>query len=198
MKSFIAVLLLVLALWFFAFREDSVELGPGVKVSEVPVQGPIKGIKAFAFRGYRIIPKAGFIVKGKVLSRENYYSDRNSEISPLDIALGWGRMSDEKVLDKIDISQGGRWYRWYTDNFPIPRREIETCSANMHMIPSTPGIEKELQQIRKGDIVRITGMLVNVEGRNNYRWNSSLTRNDTGDGACEIIFVTRVDILETR
>ena len=55
---------------------------------------------------------------------------------PEDLALGWGRMSDSDVLAKIDITQSGRFYYWHVDDFPIPRREIETSSANMHMIPS--------------------------------------------------------------
>ena len=47
-------------------------------------------------------------------------------------------MSDqEAVLQSIDISQSGRWYLvWTTRDFPIPRRAIETQSANMHMVPA--------------------------------------------------------------
>jgi hypothetical protein len=72
-------------------------------------------------------------------------------------------MSDESVLDFINISQSGRWYRWSTKNFPIPRREIETHSANMHMIPENKLVESMLGRVRIGDIVELSGSLVRVD-----------------------------------
>jgi hypothetical protein len=101
-------------------------------------------------------------------------------------------MSDEKVLEKIDISQSGRWYYWQTDRFPIPRREIETHSANMHMIPANEEIEDALKKVRKGEVVKIEGYLVRIDGKNGYRWISSLTRDDTGSHACEVVFVKSI------
>jgi hypothetical protein len=32
-------------------------------------------------------------------------------------------------------------------------------------------------------------------GRDGWRWRSSLTRNDTGAGACEVIFVRDFQVL---
>jgi len=98
-------------------------------------------------------------------------------------------MSDEKILNQIEITQSGRWYRWRTESFPIPRREIETHSANMHMIPADEEIKEALQDIREGEIVTIEGYLVQVSGKNSFRWRSSLTRKDTGAHACELVFV---------
>jgi hypothetical protein len=39
----------------------------------------------------------------------------------------------------------------------------------------------------EGYLVNINGMV----GNGTVRWNSSLTRNDTGDGACEVFYVKR-------
>ena len=61
-------------------------------------------------------------------------------------------MSDERVLENIKISQSGRFYHWRVDAFPIPRREIETHSANMHLIPANDFVEKAIGKIRQGGL----------------------------------------------
>ena len=104
-------------------------------------------------------------------------------------------MSDESVLAEIEISQSGRFYYWRTDRFPIPRRDIELNSSNMHLIPATPAIEERIKEVRSGQIVRLSGYLIEAEGPHNWHWRSSLTREDTGDGACEVIWIERFRIL---
>ena len=83
-----------------------------------------------------------------------------------------------------------------TKHFPIPRRAIETESANMHIIPADEQIEDALDNIVKGNIIELTGYLVFIEGKDGWKWKSSLTRNDTGGGACEVIWVNDFKIIE--
>jgi hypothetical protein len=105
-------------------------------------------------------------------------------------------MSDQAVIDQISISQSNRWYRWrISGNYPIPRKEIQTQSANMHMIPANSLVERVLKKANKGQIVSISGYLIRVD-KSNWRWKSSLTRNDTGGDACELIYVESLDILK--
>jgi len=167
---------------------------PGVLASAEPVQSsldarPVTLVK----KGYQIIPLQTFSLAARVLSKERYRFDEGADISPVDLALGWGRMSDQSVLDAIDISQSGRFYFWHVKQFPIPRREIETHSANMHMIPANEEIERRLLSIRTGQIVSLAGYLVEVRGQNGWHWRSSLTREDTGPGACELVWVDKLD-----
>jgi hypothetical protein len=103
-------------------------------------------------------------------------------------------MSDESVLERIDISQSNRYFHWRTDNFPIPRKEIETQASNMHLIPSNETIEKAIKQARKGEIVSFSGYLVRVDAEDGWHWVSSLSRSDTGGGACELIWVESFQI----
>lgn len=169
--------------------------GPGVTAPQEPIQHKSGETQQFEVNGYRIQPLESFNIMARVLSTEHYRFDRGAEISPIDLALGWGPMSDESVLSNIRIKQSNRWYRWQTDDFPIPRREIETNSANMHMIPANEEIEEKLKAIEEGQIVRINGYLVNVEAEDGWRWRSSLTREDTGAGACELVWVESIAIL---
>ena len=93
------------------------------------------------------------------------------------------------VLRKINISQSNRFYFWRVDEFPIPRKEIESQSANMHMIPADSQVEKTLKSVRPSQVVKITGYLIEAKAADGWRWKSSLTREDTGAGACELLFV---------
>jgi hypothetical protein len=160
-----------------------------------PIQSD-SNLKPFSYNNYTITPLADFKITAKILSRERYYLGRGADLSPVDFALGWGRMADDTVLESIDISQSGRWYRWHCDSFPIPRREIETHSANMHMIPQNDAIKSILLDASSGDIITLEGALVRVNASDGWYWNSSLSRNDTGNGACELVFVTSAHIQE--
>jgi hypothetical protein len=161
-----------------------------------PIQSNADTTDAISKNNYRITPLQDFSIDARVLSATHYIFGREAELSPVDLALGWGRMSDESVLKKISISQSGRFYFWHVDAFPIPRREIETHSANMHMIPENSEIESTLLSIRQGQVVHISGYLVEAKASDGWHWRSSLTRNDTGDGACEVVYVKSVYVTQ--
>jgi len=176
---------------------ESVSLGSGVKVTEVPTQIDIKKATPFNFKGYKVTPLADFKLEAKVLAKENYHLGEESELSPVDLALGWRQMSDQAVTDQIRFSQSGRWYRWSAEQFPIPRREIEKNSANMHMVPADDIIEGQLNRVKQGQIIALEGFLVRIDAENkDWYWQSSLTREDTGGGACELIYLTDFEIIE--
>lgn len=181
--------------WLLLLRDDSVELGPGVRAAEAPLQRKLEAAESFERDGYRITPLAEFRIRAKVLGREGYSSGREADLSPLDLALGWGRMSDEAVLAHIDISQSGRWYRWRTAQLPIPRREIETHSANMHLIAADDPVEDVLDDVVRGQVIELDGLLVRADADDGWRWVSSLTREDTGARACELVYVKRARIV---
>jgi len=145
----------------------------------------------FQFNGYTLTPVADFDVTARILSISRYHTDREANLAPYDFALGWKMMSNPKVLKDINISQSGRFYHWYTNDFPIPRADIESQSANMHLIPANDNVMNNLKNLSKDQIIRIKGHLVNISG-NNFNWNSSVSRHDTGMGACEVIFVKEV------
>ena len=194
MLRLIVLLLAALVLWKL-LQPDRVELGPGVLAAADPVQTAIDSAPVIRRDEYRITPLAEFQIRAKVLSRESYYSGREADLSPLDLALGWGRMSDEDILAGIDISQSGRWYRWRSETLPIPRREIQTHSGNMHLIPADEIVEETLDDIRQGQIVELQGYLVRADTSDGWRWVSSLSRNDSGARSCELVYVERARIV---
>lgn len=192
MRRGAAWLLCALALWlgWLWWSGRPVARADGVLAADDPVQTDFDAPRpAIPFKHATLHPLADFSLTARVLSRDDYRFDAESDLSPTDLALGWGRMSDSAVLRSIDISQGGRFYYWQTKAFPIPRREIETHSANMHMIPADASVAYQLKRVRAGDVISLEGMLVEADKANGWRWRSSLTRGDTGDGACELVYV---------
>lgn len=105
------------------------------------------------------------------------------------------------ALGALGAIAGGILYvQWRTPPVPpaydLPPRKIMLYSANMHMIPSSPEVARRLMAVREGQYVRVAGWLVNVAGEGGAYWTTSLRRDDTGAGACEIVYVC--DVSEIR
>jgi hypothetical protein len=189
------IALAALVIWgsYSWWMKREVMHGPGVVAREIPTQTDAVNARAFDFNGYRLTPLADYSITARVLSREDYRLGREADLSTTDFALGWGRMSDESVLKAISIRQSGRFYFWQVQEFPIPQREIETSSANVHLIAADKTVARQLDRVRKGQVVHLRGQLVQAEARDGWKWRSSLTRDDIGAGACELFFVAQVD-----
>ncbi|MBR7799848.1 hypothetical protein [Undibacterium fentianense] len=167
----------------------------GVLVEREPVQTMLDRGDSWQKGDYTIKALADFDIEARILAKELYSIGREADLSPVDLALGWGSMSDSEVLSSLTISQGHRFYsyRW-EDTPPRPPSEIASHSANMHMIPANAKIEEQLKALRTGQIIRLRGKLVEVNASDGWHWQSSLTREDTGAGACELIRVESVEV----
>ena len=167
----------------------------GVLVAEAPHQQAVDDATAPWSKGeIAIKPLAAFAMAARVLGRADYHWDTESQLVPTDLALGWGRMSDSAVLDKVEISQATRFYFWRVQEFPIPEREIVASSANMHFIAADRDVARAIGRTRVGDIVSFDGYLVEAHWPNGYKWVSSLSREDSGAGACELVWVEHFEI----
>lgn len=160
-----------------------------------PLQSQVNGrMLPFNIQGVRFSPQAGFSLQARVLSREDYSMGREARFSPTDLALGWGPMSEPGMADRLQVSQGGRWYRyrWGNDGPPLPVATIARNSANMHMVPFDANVAKQLERIKDGDLVRIHGWLLHIDDPSGWRWHSSMSREDVGAGACELVLVCSI------
>ncbi len=183
--------------WFSPPMHFARARDPGVLAADPPQQHDLAHVAAFQDKDFSITPLADFSLTARVLSRADYSFDPTSSISPTDLAMGWGRMSDSAVLAKLDISQSSRWYtyRWSANEPPIPRDEIIRSSANMHMLPADDTVRWELKQVRPGDIVHLEGQLIEARRSDGGVWRSSLTRDDSGGGACEVVYVRSLVVM---
>ena len=191
---FVGLMMVACAAYFVYDRAADRRVLKGGPVAEIPVQSNA-GALALQHAGYVIEPVASYDIRARVLSIERYRIGREADLSPVDFALGWGPMSDATVLDQLEISQSNRWYhfRW-EGSPPIDPSAMARSSANTHLVPADDSVRDRLLNVRRGAVVRLSGYLINVRHSDGWTWRSSLTRDDTGGGSCELMWVTDVQL----
>jgi len=201
------LLILVVVAALLVFRNTGGDSNNSVSGTADPVQTSATGGTQFEAAGYSvdISYNYSYEIDALVVHTKDYFGSSLSDtIAPVDVALAWGKVAEYN--DRIDFnwSQSGRWYYWRTDSYEeiaVVGGEggVNTHSSNNHLIPADDNIKKLVKSIKTGDHIKITGYLVNVFARKpdgtTFSWNSSSSRNDTGDGACEVIYVTKVEFL---
>jgi hypothetical protein len=163
------------------------------QVTAVGETGPIE------YHGFHLKPLAHFSLDARVLHQKVYRYDRQAALAPVDLALGWGPMSDQRVLNELNITQSMRFY-WYEYKLPppIPPEQIVSHRTNLLVIPSTTEIASRCKSLRAGSLVHLNGELVEASGPGIADWRSSLSRSDTGNGACELMWVRELSVLSDK
>ena len=190
---FVAAGLLAVLIWAAAYHPyrgpDTID--PPEQINLMPtesimVEGRSGPIKLELLAEYRIT--------AAVKSRKNYQTDAASRISPTDLVLAWGTLNQPKIDQHIRYRQSGRWYYFqYDSDCPVSQSYIQQHSANVHIIPADRTTSAAVKRLRKNDTVSLEGYLVSAL-LDQGSWTSSLTRQDSGSGSCEILYVTRVTI----
>ena len=196
LTGFVLIIIAIIAAWIYVNRP--IEYPPGVLIPSEPEQtltfdSPIR------CGDYELKPLAHFALEARLLHRKIYRWDQRASLVPVDLALGWGPMSDQSVLDQVSISQSMRFY-WFQYSLPgpIPKEEIISHSTNVHVIPATPAIASQSKSLRACDLVHLSGDLVEATGHGIGTWRSSLSRTDTGNGACELMWVNELSMLSVQ
>ncbi|MDP8568255.1 hypothetical protein [Methylophilus aquaticus] len=175
------------------------QLPAGVLVDEPPEQSEIADFQWHAKGDFQLGWTDKIFMRGLVLSTHRYRKadgDDMAALSPVDVVIGWQRMSDPSVVSAINIRQSDRFYYWRVEAFPIPREEIELTSTNVHMIADNDEVLQQLQALQPGDVVSMEGYLTDVKDADGFIWTTSRVRNDHGDGACEILLVKHISLLK--
>jgi hypothetical protein len=173
-----------------------------IDLSRAPEQTPLADPEPFhvAAGGYQFVitPLARYVLRGVVVSEESYHFGWNAELSPCDVAVAWGELAAGDAWRRLQWSQDGRWYFWrwhgsrpFSDAFVVGR------SSNTHIVPATSALERAARSLSPGDIAEMTGELVAIDGRKGAErvwWKSSLSRTDTGDGSCELLYLQRLRV----
>ena len=170
-----------------------VDHAPGVLVMEVPAQTPPKSPRLVERGRYQLTPLADYSIRARVLGTERYRFDALADLVPLDLALGWMQMSDSRILDRTHLFQASRHLYYFMPGGVLTPETAKVSAANTHVIPADDDVLRQLFELKEGDLVRLTGQLVEVTGPRGLTMRSSLRRDDSGDGACEVLYVTTVE-----
>ena len=143
-----------------------------VTVSRKPIDTRVNGID------YRIQPRYTYDLRGLIVSL--HHSD-----------TWWDYAHKE-------------WNDQWTCSFEARSQEAwnafdMTGASNNHMVTDDPAVARALKELRIGDQVRVRGYLVDYtvfkDGRPAGTRVSSEVRTDTGNGACEVLYVESLDLL---
>jgi len=176
------------------WRLRPVHPSDGPIAPDEPRQTDLQAAPVTALGRWRLTPRAHYEITARILGREDYHFDQLADLIPEDLALGWGPMSDNRVLRTLEITQGARFYSWMPKQaLPIARQAIIEHSANTHVIPADTLVAAELKRLRVGQVVHLSGYLVSGVSDDGAYINTSLTRSDSGPGACEVMLVEEVE-----
>ncbi|HAZ91627.1 MAG TPA: hypothetical protein DCX21_06600 [Eubacterium sp.] len=171
-----------------------------------PIQTKTEGSTTMSKAGYdiNILFLYEYDIDALVVSTKRYKgSSLADKIAPVDLALAWGSAAAYNTECNIKWSQSGRWYYWEcrdSSAFTKAGGEdgINKHSSNHHLIPATSDVEKKIKAVKIGDRVHIKGYLVNVNASDKsghvFDWYTSISRDDTGDGACEVVYVKEIEV----
>ena len=172
-----------------------------------PIQGPAEGFEHMKIGGFDLTLTFvnSYDIEGLVVHTKDYMGfDISDQLSPCDIGLAWGNVAANNLSGIISWDHGIRNLKMSCKTEVISflggREYIDSHVSNNHVIPADLWVFWNLRSIHAGDHVRLKGYLVYVDGINtdgtNFKWYSSQVRSDTGDGACEIMYVTSVEWLQ--
>jgi len=186
---------------FTAPEELPAPLDEPLDLKPDPIQSDAKGtaLPVIEMGGRQIFlwAQANYSITGQLVSKNRYVKGFMSDLSPWDYALGWGQV--RTYIDHLRFKQMVRFCLFQPKKDAVVDFDyVNTHMSNNHLIPATANIRKAMASAKKGDIVKLDGYLVNVTASKNGQtvasWNTSTTRTDTGNGACEIMYVTRLRI----
>lgn len=198
----LSILLFVISWWLKSSLPDSNTILPVMQ--NEPIQSRTsKRPFTFAYRDadYNVVPVAEYEIWGMVVSHNNItgWTDimhTENSVDLKDICVIWGTNVGNGDYQKISFSSGDFtcYARWPGGvNFDMNR------ISNNHLLSNNPFVRRMIRNAKIGDQVHMKGILVNYSPASNPdRWrNTSTIRTDTGNGACEVLFVNDFQTLKS-
>ena len=165
-----------------------------------PVQQPPFTV-SYSGVQYTVEPQYDYDLYGLVVSYRHHDGDTmlhklwNDHLNTADICVLWGDTAKSPLLNKLDF-----WNGQFTCN--VKTRDSEAWAsfnltelANNHLITADDYLRDKINDIRVGDQIRIKGRLSAYGSDKGGKRGTSTTRTDTGNGACETIYVDDFQIL---
>src|SRR5690349_21126451 len=114
LAPWLIALLFLFVLWKLYSGRD-IDHPPGILAAADPWQREIDSAPLVERGDFRLRPRAEFSATVRILRREDYSMGELARLVPTDYAVGWGPLSDTRVLEDVEISQSNRFYYWHTE-----------------------------------------------------------------------------------
>jgi hypothetical protein len=169
----------------------------GIYTDGEPVQLPYTGENIYKRIGeytFTLVPVATYQLAAVIICIHSYAADEVDELTPVDLCVVWGRMADPAYIHSFTCEQRDRGCYLTAEESPFDDAYVDTHFTNIHVIPANTTILKTIQSVTVNQALYLEGFLVNVYCNGVQIWETSLTRKDTGDNSCEVLYVTAVKI----
>lgn len=173
-------------------------------VADEPLQNPVDK-QEFTTRAnevdYVVRPKYRYELTGLVVSFKRFSQDYglhkrwNDFINVADICVVWGSNASNLDLNEFSFSNGEFTCMIRTRNREQAERFNPDQLSNNHLITDSESIRERIDELEVGDQIRIEGWLAEYGEPGGPFRKTSTTRTDTGDGACETVYVADMEIL---
>ena len=155
---------------------------------------------------YQIKPLYQYTLNGIVVSlhdadamRDFWHHGRWKDFLNIrDLCVMWGNNVANGVYQNIDFHNDSWtcWAQWYDNETSrlFSGREI----SNNHLLIDDSSLKDALMSARIGDQIQLSGYLAAYRNpSNNFQRGTSTTRDDSGNGACETIYVTDFQLIKS-
>ncbi len=150
---------------------------------------------------YKIIPRFSYTLYGLVVELNDSFAwydithvRAKDFLNTRDLCVVWGDDAFSGLLDRISFSHGDWTCYFFTRDGEAFQKFRQNQFSNNHVIPANEEIARSIESADISDQIEMKGYLADYENHGFTR-HTSITREDTGNGACEIIYVTEFNIL---
>ncbi len=198
----ISFVILAISFWHRNELPNKKDINP--KIAQEPIQELIQHAEFLVNvddTDYFIQPKYDYELYGMVVSYRVHNSDTGAhlrwgdQLNVADYCVVWSENAFEARLNEMTF-RNQEWTCYYQS----PNREVGASFngaklSNNHLIAGDSGIRERIKKIGIGDQIRIKGWLSSYRSSERFIRGTSINRFDTGNGACETIYVNEIEIL---
>jgi len=150
---------------------------------------------------YLIEPEYAYDITGMIVSYRHHegnsrmHLQANDHLNMADVCVVWGD-NTKSELTKIDFWNGIFTCNIFTRDMQAWESFDMNQLSNNHLISDDDFIRRQTRKIQIGDQIRVRGYLASYSNPGGGKRGTSTTRTDTGDGACETVFVESFRIVQ--
>ena len=168
------------------------------RIEQRPFKSKVNGVE------YTVQPLFEYEITGLVVSKHNadtwwdwVHEASSDHLNVTDLCVVWGDNARNGSYQDIHFSSGQWTCNFQTRSDAANAAFNQSAISNNHLLTDRPGLRRRLKEVRIGDQIRLRGMLSEYRHQQGmaYFRGTSTVRNDTGNGACETIFVTDAQVI---
>jgi hypothetical protein len=196
--------LLLVSCWY---RNDFPAAMPVMSgLSQDPKQRPVDEAAISVVRDgvtYRVEPHYEYELQGLVVSyamhnpRYSLHRLWNDSLNVADLCVVWGDNIRAQDLNRFKFWNGEFTCNYSTRDTVAWERFRTDQISNNHLLVDNDYLRRQIDRVRIGDQIRVHGWLAKYSNDQGFSRDTSITRDDRGNGACETIYVTEFSILQS-